>query len=419
MIAFDARSVRPYQTGLGRVAENLLRSLAKIDHENEYLVIQRADMKEPIVSGPRFIVDYHSYDIASIQNAFHFGLMLQSYNPSIYHSLYSFLPFFVPRETKTVVTIHDFNWVQRPSIAAAVPWKGWVNSLYGRPMHAHTVASANRIVCVSQQTRNDLYCLYPNVRKSGSVIHHGVNIEEFRSGKVSPNFRLYGKQRFILSVGNSRPYKNPEGTLRAFARLKREPGHDDIRLLIVGRGDRWPRLQRFARENGIAHAVDFIGMVSDAELAFLLKHALLLSFPSLWEGFGLPVIEAFAFGCPVIVSNVASLKEVAADAAWMIDDPYSDEEIAVAMRTIINDKTVRQRLREKGLKKATDFSWDKAAVDYLTIYNQLMNETASVGLKTRNFNPRRTNVKSIHSQPLHPGDLSKKLHTKSQNEAFN
>ncbi len=94
MIAFDARSVKPYQTGLGRVAKNLLRSLAKIDHENEYLVIQRADMKEPIVADPRFTVAYQPYDIASIRNAFHFGLMLQSYNPSVYHSLYSFLPFF-------------------------------------------------------------------------------------------------------------------------------------------------------------------------------------------------------------------------------------------------------------------------------------------------------------------------------------
>lgn len=379
LIAFDARSVRPYQTGLGRVAENLLRSLAKIDHENEYLVIQRADMKEPIVADPQFIVAYLPYDIASIRNAFHFGLMLQSYNPSVYHSLYSFLPFFVPRETKTIVTVHDFNWVQRPSIAASVPWKGWLNSLYGRAMHAHTVATADRIVCVSRQTRSDLYCLYPHVRKSGSVIHHGVNIEEFRSGKISSKFRLYGKQRFILSIGNGRPYKNPEGTLRAFTRLKGERRYDDVRLVIVGRGDRQSRLQNFARANGIAHAVDFLGMISDAELSFLLEHALVLSFPSIWEGFGLPVIEAFAFGCPVIASNVASLKEVAGDTAWMIDDPYSDEEIAAVLRTIINDKTVRQQLRERGLKRAKDFSWDRAAAAYLTIYKQMINETACHG----------------------------------------
>lgn len=376
VIAFDARSVRKVYTGLGRVAGNLIRSIAHLDDENEYILIQRSSLKEPIVSDRRFRIVYFPYDIASLRNAFYFGRILQRYQPSVYHSLRDFLPLCVPNTVKTVVTAHDFNWVQRPSIAAPVPWKGWVNSLYGQPMHAHTIRVADHIVCISQQTKRDLFSLYPETQKPVSVIHHGVNREDFGYGNIGSKIRVYGKTRYILSVGHGRPYKNPEGTMRAFARIKRQPRHVDVRLLVVGRGDTRSRLQALARRLNIENHIDFVGLVSNAELAFLMQHALLLSFPSLWEGFGLPVIEAFTFGCPVIASNVASLKEIATGAAWMINDPGSVTEIAAAMRTIINNISVRERLRQHGLKRAKQFTWDRAAQAYVEIYKQLMNEIA-------------------------------------------
>lgn len=375
IIAFDARSVREVHTGLGRVARNLIRHLARLDDENEYLLIQRTAVQEPIVADPRFHVIHFPYDIASLRNAFFFSRILEQYRPSVYHSLHDFLPLGIPGTVKTVVTIHDFNWIQRPSIAAPVPWKGWINSLYGRPMYAYTVRVADHIVCISHQTKQDLFYLYPDNQKPVSVIYNGVDPEGFDSGVISPDIRRYGTLRFILSVGHGRPYKNPEGSLRAFAQIKREPRHEDIRLLVVGRGDTRSRLRACARAYGVDNDVDFVGMVSDAELAFLLKHALLLSFPSLWEGFGLPVVEAFAFGCPVIASNVAALKEIASGAAWMIHDPNSVEEIAMAMRTIINDTRIRERLRDAGLNRAKSFTWKQAAYAYLDIYKQLIEES--------------------------------------------
>jgi len=393
VIAFDARSVREVHTGLGRVAGNLIRNIARFDDKNEYLLIQRTSVTEPIISDPRFRIVHFPYDIASLRNAFYFGRILQRYRPSIYHSLHDFLPFCVPRTVKTVVTVHDFNWIQRPSIAAPVPWKGWMNSLYGRPMYAQMVRVADHIVCISNQTRQDLFYLYPENQKQVSVIHNGVSREDFNSGKVSADIRRYRECRFILSVGHGRPYKNPEGTLCAFAQIRREPRHADVRLLVVGRGDTRSRLQALARQLNIENHIDYAGLVSNAELAFLMKHALLLSFPSLWEGFGLPVIEAFAFGCPVIASNVASLKEIATGAAWMINDPSSVAEIANAMRTIINDNSVRERLRKQGLKKAKHFTWDRAAQAYVKIYKQLMSETAFAReLGTKKHDIREHNV---------------------------
>lgn len=389
LIVFDARNVRIEPSGIGRVAENLIRHIAEIDYENEYLLIQRPALREPIVSDPRFRVIHLPYEIASLRNYFCFGGVLQRYRPAVYHSLHSFLPFGVPRTVKTVVTVHDFNWIQRPSIAGPRPWRGWVSGLHGRPMHAYTVRVADHVVCISEQTKKDLFQLYPNTTTPVSVIHNGVDPAEFCTGDIRSQIRRYGDTRFILSVGSGRPSKNPEGTLRAFTLIKREPRHADLQLLMVGKIDTLPQLQASVRKCGIVRDVDFVGMVSDAELAFLMRHALLLSFPSLWEGFGLPVIEAFAFGCPVIASNVASLKEIAAGAAWMINDPASAEEIAAAMRTIINNRSVRERLRGEGLKRAASFTWEKAARAYVDIYNQLITARCAKSAKRFLLNDKR------------------------------
>ena len=374
IIAFDARNVQAKQTGMGRVAENLIRHIAQIDLENEYLLIQRADLRTPIVSDSRFRVIHFSYDIASLRNYFCFGKVLGRYQPAVYHSLHSFLPFAIPNNVRTVVTLHDFNWIQRPSIAGRSRWRGWVSRLHGQPMHAYATRVADHMVCISEQTKRDLFSLYPDTQKPVSVIHHGVNRRELASGLIGANIQKYESSRFILSVGSGRASKNPEGIIAAFAKIKYEPRFADIRLLFVGQIDAAAKLQASVRRRGVENNVDFLGTVSDVELAFLMERALLLCFPSLWEGFGLPVIEAFAFGCPVIASNVASLKEIANGAALMIEDPNSVEEIAQAMWKIITDTSVGERMRREGKKKAASFSWDKAARGYIGIYKRLMKE---------------------------------------------
>jgi len=366
--------VQAKQTGIGRVAENLIRHIAQIDLENEYLLIQRADLRTPLVSDSRFRVIHFSSDIASLRNYFFFGKVLGRYQPTVYHSLQSFLPFAIPNNVRTVVTLHDFNWIQRPSIAGRARWRGWVSRLHGQPMHAYATRVADHIVCISEQTKRDLFSLYPDRQKPVSVIRHGVNRRELASGLIGANIQKYESSRFILSVGSGRASKNPEGIIAAFAKIKYEPRFADIRLLFVGQIDAAAKLQASVRRRGLENDVDFLGTASDAELAFLMERALLLCFPSLWEGFGLPVIEAFAFGCPVIASNVASLKEIANGAALMIEDPNSVEEIAQAMWKIITDTSVGERMRREGKKKAASFSWDKAARGYIGIYKRLMNE---------------------------------------------
>ena len=372
LIAIDARNVRQGQTtGLGRVALNLIRHIAALDDQHEYLLIQRTDLEAPIVSSPRFRAIYLPYDIASIRHYFRFGRVIARYRPTVYHSLHSFLPLDMPKNIKTVVTVPDFNWIQRPAIAGKTALRGWLSSLHGKPMHAYSIKIADQVVCISHQTKKDLFALYPHTTTPVSVAHLGVDAEALRIGPVRPEITRYTESRFILSIGSGRASKNPEGTIRAFAHLIGRPGYEDIRLLMVGRIDALPKLHMLVQKLGLEDDVDFTGMVSDAELAWLMTHALLLSFPSFWEGFGLPVIEAFALGCPVIASDISALTEVAGGAAWMIKNPHDVDEIFQGMQTIIDDKNIRDRHIQDGLRRAASFTWEASARSYLDLYHHL------------------------------------------------
>jgi len=163
---------------------------------------------------------------------------------------------------------------------------------------------------------------------------------------------------YVLYVGDMRPYKNVGAALRAFAAMSRP----ECRFVIVGNKDTKDShpLEELVSELGIAGDVEFTGFVSDAQLAELYCGATALVFPSLWEGFGLPPLEAMASGCPVITSNVASLPEVCGEAVEYVD-PTSVDSIRRAMERVIREPALRQDLRGRGLERARLFSWDRTA----------------------------------------------------------
>ncbi len=371
-IGFDARSVRTVSTGMGRAAHGLLKKIAQLDNHNDYVVFQKKELAQPLVDNDRFHTVHVAYDIASLQNQFLFARILTRHGVDLYHSLNAFLPFRLPLNLKSIITIHDFNWIQRPALSAPSSWRGYANGVYGRIAHRYATSRADHIVCVSGQTRVDLSQLYTHVNQPVSTIHHGYELNFIDSEEISASIRQLQKRRYILSLGNGRPYKNPEGTIKAFARIKSNPEHKDVLLVMVGRGDRTPYLRRLVERNKLEEGVLFFGVVSDAELASLFKHALFLSFPSRWEGFGLPVIEAFAQGCPVLASTAGSLLEICDDAAVMIKDPESVEEISHAFDSLIRDQGLREKLRVRGLQQAKRFTWDSAAERYLAIYDSTL-----------------------------------------------
>jgi glycosyltransferase involved in cell wall biosynthesis len=177
---------------------------------------------------------------------------------------------------------------------------------------------------------------------------------------------------FILYAGNIKPHKNLERLIEAFHLLRHDEALKDVQLLIIGDEiSKYAMLRRAVHRHKLHKHVRFFGFVSNETLAALYRLAAVFVFPSLYEGFGLPPLEAMASGTPVITSNVSSLPEVVGDAALMID-PYEPSAIADAMRRVLADPDLRASLRAKGLARAREFSWERSIKRVRDIYHEVL-----------------------------------------------
>ena len=221
---------------------------------------------------------------------------------------------------------------------------------------------AEHIVCISESTANDIIQFY-------QIPSHKITPILLAGDNSHFQFLNLPTRNYFLYVGRQDPYKNLQRLITAFSAL---PHRNDYELWLAGPYDQRysPLLEIQTQELEISHLVKFLNYVSYDELPIIINQAIALVFPTLWEGFGLPVLEAMACGTPVITSNVSSLPEVAGDAAILIN-PYNPEEITAAMQAIIHDSETRKQLVEKGLKRANQFSWEKtgkATVEVLKQY---------------------------------------------------
>ena len=206
-----------------------------------------------------------------------------------------------------------------------------------------------------------------------TVIYNGIDHSVF---KPSPGNDGRSPAPYVLYVGSERPRKNLVCLIRAFAGLKdRGPRFASLRLRKVGSAGRSDGFReatlKEARRLGIDHNIDFIDHVSDQDLAVVYSNALALVYPSLYEGFGLPVVEAMACGYPVVAANVSSLLEVAGSAALLVD-PHDPAGLVDALYSVILDRDLRMRLRGDGLRRARYFSWDSTVSTTHTVYERLL-----------------------------------------------
>jgi glycosyltransferase involved in cell wall biosynthesis len=222
---------------------------------------------------------------------------------------------------------------------------------------------AEHIICISESTANDIIQFY-------QIPSHKITPILLAGDNSHFQFLNLPTRNYFLYVGRQDPYKNLQRLITAFSAL---PHRNDYELWLAGPYDKRysPLLEIQTQELGISHLVKFLNYVSYDELPIIINQAIALVFPSLWEGFGLPVLEAMACGTPVITSNVSSIPEVAGDAAILIN-PYNPGEITAAMTTIINDSETRKQLSEKGLKRANQFSWEKTGLATVEVLKQYL-----------------------------------------------
>ena len=379
-ILFDAT---PLQTGhrargIGTYTRELLRALLTLDNENDYLLIVHCeeaqlcrdlgiDRLPPRVTPlplPRPPLGRLSA-FASHQVAL--PALLQRHQADLFHAPGFVAAFSVPgipwRTTQPlVVTLHDFLPLRVPELFSG---KAINRVWYARQMAV--ARRAARLICVSQATRADALGLLQASPDRCVVVHEGVDRDTFHPPAAS---QPPANPPTVLFVGGSFANKNRRRALAAFTRLTNAttlPHH----LVLVGQDDLSDAALTAQHPGLDPQRVHRLAGLSQVELTQLYRDADLFLFPSLSEGFGLPVLEAMASGAPVVTSRASSLPEVAGDAALLVD-PTDIDAIAAAMGQILADRTLHARLRAAGLARATQFTWQAAAEQTLAVYRSVV-----------------------------------------------
>ncbi len=272
-------------------------------------------------------------------------------------------------QTVTLLTVHDLSFVRVPD-SAFPALKRYLDQVVPR-----SVMRADHILADSVATKVDLVDLYGVVPEKVTVLLSGVNQSFARA--TDPVFLMamrnkygLGSWPYLFSVGTVQPRKNYARVIQALALLHKRGF--DLHLVIAG-GKGWldDPIYATVHEQKMQDFVHFIGFADDADLPALYSAASCFVFPSLYEGFGLPVLEAMRCGTPVITSNVSSLPEVAGDAALTVD-PYDVEAIADALERIVSSPSLCETLVSRGYERARQFTWEASAQHLLDIYAQLL-----------------------------------------------
>ena len=367
-IAIDARKLRDY--GIGTYVRNLLRYLARIDESTEYVVLCRAADQQLVGAlGENFRAVGEGSPGYSIREQVTVPLDLRRERAELFHAPHYVLPPLTP--CKAVVTIHDCIHLRFPQY---LPNR--LGYAYARSSMWMATHRANRILTVSEASKRDILDYFRVPPEKIDVIYNGID-ERFGQpppeddiARIRERYQL--NDPFILYAGNIKPHKNLERTIEAFHLLRRKSEFENIKLVIIGDEiAKYAALRHAVHHHKLHKYVRFFGFVPDSTLAILYRLAAVFVFPSLYEGFGLPPLEAMSSGTPVITSNVSSLPEVVGDAALLVD-PLQPEDIAEAMRKVLTDPALREDLRRRGLARAQHFSWERSIKRVRDIYGEVL-----------------------------------------------
>ncbi len=367
-IAIDARKLRDY--GIGTYIRNLVRHLSRIDSTTEYVLLCRAeDCAVANELGDNFRAVVEAAKSYSVREQFQIPLDLRREGIDLFHAPHYVLPPLTP--CKSVVTIHDCIHLRFPQY---LPNK--LAYAYARGALWAATHRANRVLTVSEASKRDILKYFHIPKDKVDVIYNAID-ERFGEtpdhdevARVRERYQL--NDPFVLYAGNIKPHKNIERVIESFHLLRRGPGMEQVKLLIIGDEiSKYATLRRAVHKYKLHKHVRFFGFVADRTLAILYRLAAVFVFPSLYEGFGLPPLEAMASGTPVITSNVSSLPEVVGDAALLVD-PLDAAAIAEAMRRVLTDPALQEDLRQRGLNRAGEFSWDRSVRRVREIYAEVL-----------------------------------------------
>lgn len=382
-IGIDYTSAVHQGAGIGRYTHQLVSALLELDSQNEYTLLvagraPRSQAKSQLFVASPIPARYPNLRVIELPlserlwtilwHRLQLPLWVELFSGAldVFHSPDFSLP--PVHLAPTIVTVHDLSFLRVPQCSYPALQS------YLCQVVPQSVRRAKMVLADSECTKSDVVELLGVDAARVTVIYAGVGPQfrrvedEDRLAAVRTHYRL--PDRFVLGLGTLQPRKNFERLIEAYAQVKHQIG-DKIKLVIAG-GLGWLYESIFekTKELHLQAEVCFPGYVADEDLPALYSMADLFVFPSLYEGFGLPPLEAMACGTPVITSNVSSLPEVVGDAAWMVN-PLDVEALAAAMQQVLSDTALRQQMIARGLWQARRFTWEQAARQLLNVYQQV------------------------------------------------
>lgn len=351
----------PNRVGSSEFCFQLLSHLSKIDRKNEYSIFlpisPSKDMPEENENW-KYVV----FSSKKLWTIIGLSRKLRERKQDVFFSPTHYLP--LKTSSPSVISILDVSYLYFPQLFKK-------KDLYKLKFWGgYSIKKAKKIITISNSSKNDIIRMYKVKEDKVKVVYPGkkeipaknktLNMDELKDkfGISSP---------YILFVGTLQPRKNVERLIEALSRLDNK----EVNLVIVGkRGWQFENILNAPKKYGVEDRVKFLDSVTDEELSSFYKNAVCFCLPSLYEGFGLPVLEAMQYGCPVATSNVSSLPEAGGDACLYFD-PENTEDIAKTLNSLIADKELREKLVKKGYEQVKKFSWEKAAKETLSVLQDL------------------------------------------------
>jgi glycosyltransferase involved in cell wall biosynthesis len=347
-------------TGVPNYIACLYRACLQIDPANQYVFFQpnrsRTLGETLVASAPAGLAGAAWFDSVQAQK------LIREQRPDIFHGPSHILPLRKQPGVKYVVTIHDLAFRVLPEQYE------WQHRIYYGWQVARSLRMADLVVADSHNTRRDVIRFYQIPTERVRVVHLGVADQFFQAAGTRPPRAV--DERYFLSVTTHPKRKNVLGALKAFATFASPM---DVRYVVAGlMGE--PQRREFlalADQLGVRDKVQLFGYADDSQLTSLYQNAEFTLYPSFYEGFGLPVVEAMACGCPLIASNTSSLPEIVPDGEWLVD-PYNITDMAAKMQQMLAlSPEERRRLGERNQQHAKNFTWGKAAGQMIEIFREL------------------------------------------------
>jgi glycosyltransferase involved in cell wall biosynthesis len=360
---YDPKTGLPRRVGSGEYCYQLLINLNKIDKKNSYIIYLP---QSPTTDMPKESSNWHYKIVGPRKFWTLFGLsvefLLRRAKVDVFFSPTHYLPIISP--VKSIISILDLSYIHFPELFK----KSDLNQLI--KWTKYSAGKAARVFTISESSKDDIIkeygipgyrvaVTYPGIKTVLSNKRQALSMDDFK--------KKYGINKdYILFVGTLQPRKNITRLIEAFSKL-----NQDIEMVILGRrGWLYEEILAAPKKYKVEGKVKFLDNVTDEDLPSFYKNAICFVLPSLYEGFGLPVLEAMKYGCPVITSNISSLPEAGGNAALYVD-PENVDDIRKKLELIVNDDKLRNELVKKGYEQVKKFSWEKTAKQTLKVLENI------------------------------------------------